>query len=35
MSEVLGVVQARMSSSRLPGKVLEPILGQPMILRQL
>ena len=35
MSEVLGVVQARMSSSRLLGKVLEPILGQPMILRQL
>lgn len=28
-------VQARMSSSRLPGKVVEDILGKPMILRQL
>ena len=35
MSDVLGVVQARMSSSRLPGKVLEPILGKPMIICQL
>ena len=35
MTDVLGVVQARMSSSRLPGKVLEPILGKPMIVRQL
>lgn len=35
MTGVLGVVQARMSSSRLPGKVLEPILGKPMIVRQL
>ncbi|MDZ4374992.1 MAG: glycosyltransferase family protein [Phenylobacterium sp.] len=30
----LAVLQARMSSSRLPGKVLAPILGQPMIARQ-
>ena len=29
------VVQARMSSSRLPGKVLMDIEGQPMLLRQL
>lgn len=29
------VLQARMSSSRLPGKVLKPLLGQPMILRQI
>lgn len=29
------VLQARMSSSRLPGKVLRPLLGQPMILRQI
>lgn len=32
---VLAVVQARTSSSRLPGKVLRPVLGLPMILRQL
>ena len=32
---VLAVVQARMTSSRLPGKVLEPLGGRPMILRQL
>ncbi len=32
---VLGVLQARVSSSRLPGKVLRPLLGQPMIARQM
>jgi spore coat polysaccharide biosynthesis protein SpsF len=31
----IGVLQARTTSSRLPGKVLLPILGRPMILRQL
>jgi spore coat polysaccharide biosynthesis protein SpsF len=31
----LGVLQARMTSSRLPGKVLEPIMGVPMIGRQI
>jgi len=30
---ILGVLQARMSSSRLPGKVLRPLAGKPMILR--
>jgi spore coat polysaccharide biosynthesis protein SpsF len=28
---VLAILQARMSSSRLPGKVMRPILGRPMI----
>ncbi|MBI4449781.1 glycosyltransferase family protein [Candidatus Uhrbacteria bacterium] len=32
---ILAVLQARMSSSRLPGKVLQPILGEPMLFRQL
>jgi spore coat polysaccharide biosynthesis protein SpsF len=27
----IAIIQARMSSSRLPGKVLEPLAGQPMI----
>lgn len=31
----LGILQARMTSTRLPGKVLEPILGVPMIGRQI
>jgi len=33
--DYLVIVQARMESSRLPGKVLMPILGQSMILHQL
>ena len=32
---VLAIIQARTSSSRLPGKVLLPILDRPMILHQL
>jgi len=32
---VVAILQARMSSSRLPGKVLEPVLGVPMIMRQI
>jgi len=32
---ILGVLQARMSSRRLPGKVLTPVHGEPMILRQI
>lgn len=32
---MLTLLQARTSSSRLPGKVLRPLLGVPMILRQI
>ena len=31
----LAILQARMSSSRLPGKVLKPLAGAPMVLRQI
>lgn len=31
---ILGVLQARMSSRRLPGKVLAPVAGAPMLARQ-
>lgn len=31
----LAILQARSSSTRLPGKVLAPILGKPMILHQI
>ncbi len=33
--QTLAIIQARMASRRLPGKVLAPIYGKPMILRQL
>lgn len=32
---ILAILQGRLSSTRLPGKVLEPVLGEPMIVRQL
>ena len=31
---VLGILQARVSSTRLPGKVIKDIMGLPMIIRQ-
>jgi spore coat polysaccharide biosynthesis protein SpsF len=34
MTEILTILQARMSSSRLPGKVMRPLLGHPMMVRQ-
>ncbi|MBU1587366.1 MAG: glycosyltransferase family protein [Actinobacteria bacterium] len=32
---ILAILQGRLSSTRLPGKVLAPVLGEPMIVRQL
>lgn len=32
---VLAILQARMSSSRMPGKIMSPVLGEPMIWRQI
>ncbi|MCA9802628.1 MAG: glycosyltransferase family protein [Cyanobacteria bacterium HKST-UBA02] len=32
---ILAVLQARVTSSRLPGKVLKPLLGEPMLWRQI
>lgn len=31
MAKILATIQARTSSSRLPGKILKPILGKPML----
>ncbi|MFI4935463.1 MAG: cytidylyltransferase domain-containing protein [Caulobacterales bacterium] len=32
---ILAILQARLSSTRLPGKVLKPLAGAPMIVRQI
>ena len=32
---ILAILQARVSSTRLPGKVLLPLLGKPMLVRQI
>ena len=31
LGNVIGIVQARLGSSRLPGKSLTPLLGRPML----
>lgn len=35
MSVILAILQGRLSSTRLPGKVLAPVLDEPMIVRQI
>lgn len=32
---IVAIIQARSTSSRLPGKVMKPILGEPMLARQI
>lgn len=32
---ILAILQARVSSTRLPGKVMKPVMGEPMLFRQI
>jgi spore coat polysaccharide biosynthesis protein SpsF len=31
MLDVIGIIQARLGSSRLPGKILAPLAGRPLL----